>query len=145
MKTIFNNVSSIKLVTALTLSCSLSLAHAGAVVVVGASSPIQAASKSDVVKVFLGKKKALPGSVAIPIDQDAGNSARTDFYGNTVKKTDSQLKSYWSRLIFTGKGQAPQVVGNDDDIKSMVANNPNFIGYIEESSVDGTVKVIYKP
>ncbi len=145
MKTIFNNVSSIKLVTALAFSCSLSLANAGAVVVVGASSPIQAASKSDVVKVFLGKKKALPGSVAIPIDQDTGNSARTDFYGNIVKKTDSQLKSYWSRLIFTGKGQAPQVVGNDDDIKSMVANNPNFIGYIEESSLDSTVRVIYKP
>jgi hypothetical protein len=145
MKTIFKNVSSIKLVTALAFSCSMSFAHAGAVVVVGASSLIQASSKSDVVKVFLGKKKSLPGSVAIPIDQETGNSARTDFYGNTVKKTDAQLKSYWSRLIFTGKGQAPQVVGNDNDIKSMVANNPNLIGYIEESAVDGTVKVIYKP
>jgi hypothetical protein len=145
MKTIFNSVSSFKLVTALAFSCGLSFAHAGAVVVVGASSPIQASSKSDIVKVFLGKKKALPGSVAIPIDQDTGNSARTDFYDNTVKKNDAQLKSYWSRLIFTGKGQAPQVVGNDRDIKSMVANNPNFIGYIEESTVDDTVKVIYKP
>ncbi len=145
MKTIFKNVSSIKLVTALALCSCVSFANAGAVVVVGASSPIGAASKSDIVKVFLGKKKALPGSAVIPIDQDSGNSAHTDFYKNTIKKTDAQLKSYWSRLIFTGKGQAPQVVGNDGDIKSMVATNPNFIGYIEESSVDGTVKVVYKP
>ena len=81
----------------------------------------------------------------VPIDQDDGNGARLDFYNNTVKKTQAQLKSYWSRLIFTGKGQAPQVVGNDGDVKSMVATNPNLIGYIDEASVDASVKVIYKP
>ncbi len=134
-----------KTLSTLALIASVSLSHAGAVVVVGANSPIGPASKSDVVKIFLGKKKALPGSTALPIDQDSGNSARIDFYQNTVKKTEAQLKSYWSRLIFTGKGQAPQVVGNDGDIKSMVATNPNLLGYIEETSVDSTVKVIYKP
>ncbi len=137
--------SSNKILSTLALIASVSLAHAGAVVVVGATSPIGPASKSDIVKIFLGKKKALPGSTALPIDQDSGNSARMDFYKNTVKKTEAQLKSYWSRLIFTGKGQAPQVVGNDGDIKSMVATNPNLLGYIEEASVDSSVKVIYKP
>jgi hypothetical protein len=48
-------------------------------------------------------------------------------------------------LIFTGKGQAPQVVGVDADIKTMVANNPNIIGYIDEAQVDATVKIIFKP
>jgi len=145
MNILLKQLTSKKLITALALCACVSYATAGAVVVVGASSPIGAASKSDVVKIFLGKKKALPGSSAIPIDQDSGNSARVDFYKNTVKKSEAQLKSYWSRLIFTGKGQAPQVVGNDGDIKSMVATNPNLLGYIEEASVDDTVKVIYKP
>ncbi len=145
MKTNLKNFSSKKLITALALCSCVSFVNAGAVVVVGASSPIGPASRSDIVKVFLGKKKALPGSTALPIDQDHGNGARMDFYKNTVKKTEAQLKSYWSRLIFTGKGQAPQVVGNDGDIKSMVATNPNLLGYIDEASVDNTVKVIYKP
>ena len=134
-----------KLLTALTLASCFSMAQAGSVVVAGKSSPIGASSEDDVVKAFLGKKKDLGGVSVIPVDQGEGNPARNDFYANVVKKSEAQLKSYWSRLIFTGKGQAPQVVGGDGEVKNMVASNPNIIGYIDESSVDGTVKVIYKP
>ena len=145
MNIIFKHLASIRLIAALALYACAAQALAGSVVVVGASSTIGPTPKSDIVKVFLGKKKALPGASVVPIDQDDGNGARLDFYNNTVKKTQAQLKSYWSRLIFTGKGQAPQVVGNDGDVKSMVATNPNLIGYIDEASVDASVKVIYKP
>jgi ABC-type phosphate transport system substrate-binding protein len=134
-----------KLITTLALTAGISMAHAGAVVVAGASSPLAAASSGDVVKVFLGKKKALGGVSVVPVDQSEGAGARTDFYSNVVKKSEAQLKSYWSRLIFTGKGQAPQVVGGDADVKGMVASNPNLLGYIDEGAVDGTVKVIFKP
>jgi len=134
-----------KTLTALALTAGISMAHAGAVVVAGASSPLAATSSGDVVKVFLGKKKDLGGVSVVPVDQSEGAGARTDFYSNVVKKSEAQLKSYWSRLIFTGKGQAPQVVGGDADVKGMVASNPNLLGYIDEASVDGTVKVIFKP
>ncbi len=134
-----------KILTALALTASISFVHAGAVVVAGASSPINASSGSDVVKVFLGKKKDLAGVPVVPVDQDDDSAARGDFYSKIVKKSEAQLKSYWSRLIFTGKGQAPQVVGVDVDVKSMVTTNPNFIGYIDEAAIDGSVKVIYKP
>ena len=134
-----------KTLTALALTAGISMAHAGAVVVAGASSPLAATSSGDVVKVFLGKKKDLGGVSVVPVDQSEGTGARTDFYSNVVKKSEAQLKSYWSRLIFTGKGQAPQVVGGDADVKGMVASNPNLLGYIDEGAVDGTVKVIFKP
>ncbi len=136
---------SFKLLAALTLAGFVAIAQAGPVVVVGKGSPIGASSESDVVKAFLGKKKDLGGVSVVPVDQAEGNPARNDFYANVVKKSEAQLKSYWSRLIFTGKGQAPQVVGGDGDVKGMVASNPNIIGYIDESAVDGSVKVIYKP
>ena len=134
-----------KMLTALTLVSCFTLAQAGTVVVAGKTSPIAAASEDDVVKAFLGKKKDLGGVSVIPVDQGEGNPARNDFYTAIVKKSEAQLKSYWSRLIFTGKGQAPQVVGGDAEVKNMVASNPNILGYIDEGSVDGTVKVIYKP
>ena len=137
--------STFKLLTALTLASCFSMAQAGSVVVVGSSSPIGASNEGDVVKAFLGKKKDLGGVSVVPVDQGEGNAARNDFYASVVKKSEAQLKSYWSRLIFTGKGQAPQVVGGDAEVKNMVATNPNIIGYIDESAVDGSVKVIYKP
>ncbi len=80
----------------------------------------------------------------LPIDQSEGANARHEFYRKIVNKSESQLKSYWSRLIFTGKGQAPQVVGSNDDVKSIISNNPNLIGYIDSSAVDASVKVIYR-
>jgi len=132
------------LVAALALTGAAQFANAGVAIVVGANSPLAAAPEGDVVKIFLGKKKDIGGSPVVPIDQAEGNNARNDFYTNVVKKSEAQLKSYWSRLIFTGKGQAPQVVGGDTDVKGMVASNPNLIGYIDAGAVDGTVKVIYK-
>ncbi|GAA6135022.1 hypothetical protein NBRC116188_18120 [Oceaniserpentilla sp. 4NH20-0058] len=136
---------SIKFLATLTLMSLYAVTQAGPVVVVGSSSPISASGESDVVKAFLGKKKDLGGVSVVPIDQNEGTSARNDFYTNVVKKSEAQLKSYWSRLIFTGKGQAPQVVGGDAEVKNMVASNPNIIGYIDEGAVDGSVKIIYKP
>lgn len=136
---------SLKLLSTLALIASVSVSHAGPVVVAGANSSIPNSGANDVVKVFLGKKKDLGGVSVVPIDQTEGNPARNDFYGNVVNRTEAQLKSYWSRLIFTGKGQAPQDVGGDADVKSMVGSNPNLVGYIDESAVDGTVKIIYKP
>ncbi len=118
--------------------------HAEVAVVVGANSPIGNASSDDVVKIFLGKKKDHNGTAVVPVDQAEGNGARDEFYDKIVSKSASQLKSYWSRLIFTGKGQAPQVVGGDTDVKGMVASNPNMIGYIDAGAVDSTVKVIFK-
>ncbi|MGR6870890.1 phosphate ABC transporter substrate-binding protein [Pseudomonas sp. HK3] len=139
-----NNLT-FKLLATLTLISCVSIAHAGAVVVASKNSPISASNENDVVKAFLGKKKDLNGVSVVPIDQGEGNPARTDFYTNIIKKSEAQLKSYWSRLIFTGKGQAPQVVGGDSEVKNMLSSSPNIIGYIDESAVDGSVKVIYKP
>ncbi len=45
-------------------------------------------------------------------------------------------------MIFTGGGTPPKAYDNEDDIKKLVANNPNTIGYIDSSKVDVTVKVL---
>ena len=119
-------------------------AHAEVAIVVSANSTINSINADDVTKIFLGKKKEHDGVKILPIDQTEGAKPRNEFYSGVVKKSESQLKSYWSRLIFTGKGQAPQVVGSDGDVKSMVSSNPNLMGYIDNSSVDGSVKVIFK-
>jgi ABC-type phosphate transport system substrate-binding protein len=96
-------------------------------------------------KIFLGKSKSFPdGSQAKPIDQNDDSPARDAFNGTVLGKSASQLKSYWSRLIFTGKGTPPKQVSNDAAVIELIANDPNAIGYIDASSVDGSVKVVFK-
>ena len=100
-------------------------------------------SEADISNIFLGKTKSLPGGAqAVPVDQTAGSAARTTFYTKLTGKDESQLKAYWSRLIFTGKGQPPKEVGGDADVVGLVGGNPNMIGYVDAAAVNDSVKVV---
>ena len=76
---------------ALSLMGASLLANAGVAVVVGANSPLAEASSNDVVKIFLGKKKDHGGAPVVPIDQAEGSTARSEFYSNVVKKSETKV------------------------------------------------------
>jgi|SRR5690606_3830110 len=100
-------------------------------------------SKDDIAKIYMAKTKTFPGGKnATPIDRAEGSPVRVDFVSKVIEKDEAQLKSYWSRLIFTGKGVPPKVVESDADVKSQVAQDPSAIGFIDASAVDGSVKVV---
>ncbi|PCJ13153.1 MAG: phosphate ABC transporter substrate-binding protein [Gammaproteobacteria bacterium] len=127
----------------LCLFSSSVLVAADIVVVVHPSNSIDSISKEDSAKIFLGKLKSFTnGKSAIPLDQQEGAKERTSFYSKVARKSDSQLKSYWSRLIFTGKGQPPRTVSNSDEVKAAITANPNMISYMSVNEVDSSVKVI---
>ncbi len=130
---------------ALLLSALSTLASAETAVIVSASNGNGAMDSTTISKIFLGKSKSFPdGSQAVPIDQTDGNPSREAFNDKVLGKSASQLKSYWSRLIFTGKGTPPKQHANDAAVKAEVAANPSMIGYIDASAVDGSVKVVGK-
>lgn len=129
----------------LLISLASSIVSAEISVIVSINNPNSAMDQSTVAKIFLGKAKSFPdGTQAVPVDQDDGSATRDGFNSKILGKSASQLKSYWSRLIFTGKGTPPKQSGDDAGVKSLVANNPNIIGYIDSSAVDATVKVVHK-
>ncbi len=125
------------------LLLSASLATAEVVVIVNASSPIANASADDIAQVFLGKRSDIGGNDVVPVDQSEGNAARNTFYDKLVGKNGSQLTSYWSRLIFTGKGNPPKQVGGDADVAEAVLDDEEALGYIDSTAVIEGVKVIY--
>jgi ABC-type phosphate transport system substrate-binding protein len=112
-------------------------------VVVGAKSDATAMTVDQVSALFLGKSEKLPGGgTAVLLDQPSGSAIRTTFYDKVTGKNESQVKSAWSRLVFSGKGTPPKEASGSADIKKQVAANPNTIGYIEKSAVDSSVKVL---
>lgn len=137
-------MNSFRFIVALTLLLALPGAHAGVAIVVHPSAGFDALSGDEVARIFLGKSKRLPdGKQAVPLNQDAGNSARDFFRENVLNKSQSQYDAYWAKLAFTGKGTPPKNAGNDQAIKKLVADNPNLIGYIDSGSVDSSVKVVF--
>lgn len=102
-----------------------------------------ALSDSEISRIFLGKMKSFPGGgQALPVNQNEGAGPRSNFETTVLKKSSSQIKAYWSKLVFTGKGTPPKNVGSDGDVVGLVKSNPNIIGYVDESAVTGDVKVI---
>ncbi len=121
-------------------------ATAEVVVVVSAKSPVSKLTPAQVARIFLAKASTFPGDgIAVPLDQAEGAPVRNEFYSKVTGKDPSQLKAYWSKLIFTGDGQPPRVVSGDEQVKRALANDPNAIGYIDVGAVDGSVKVLLRP
>lgn len=102
-----------------------------------------AISQDDIAKIFLGKAKTFPnGSPAVPINQEDSQSATDEFNNKVLGKSSTQLKAYWSKLVFTGKGTPPKEATNDAQVLELIANNPNMIGYLDASALSADVKVV---
>lgn len=116
-------------------------ARAEVVVVVSAKSGASAISAEQAADIFMGKTNTLPGAgTAVPVDQNDASAVRDEFYQKVTGKNATQVKAYWAKQIFTGKGQPPKEVGDSAGVKALVAGNPNLIGYIDKAALDATVK-----
>ncbi|MDP2635601.1 MULTISPECIES: phosphate ABC transporter substrate-binding protein [unclassified Pseudoalteromonas] len=101
--------------------------------------------QSEISKFFLGKAKSFSdGNQAVPINQEDSSTVRKEFDSNVLSKSGSQLKAYWSKLIFTGKGSPPKEVSNDADVIDLISKNPSMIGYVDAASLNDTVKSVGK-
>lgn len=123
--------------------CVSSLASAEIAVIVNPSAGVDSAGKEEIARLFLNKATNIKGVSLTPIDQVEDSKARNAFYQKVGDKTPAQLNAYWSRLIFTGKGQPPEAVADDAEVVQSVGENPGNIGYVDASAVNASVKVIF--
>lgn len=119
------------------------VSQAEVAIVVNPSSPLKSITIEEVADLYLAKAdRSFVGLKLIPIDQVEGGGSRRDFYDRVVRKSQSQLNSYWSRLIFTGKARPPFAVSNDAEVLELVAMNPSMLGYVDVAAVNDRVKVV---
>jgi ABC-type phosphate transport system substrate-binding protein len=131
--------------TAIALALAASSAGADIVAVVSARSPITTLTRLQVVDIFLGKRTRFPdGSSGVPIDQIEG-AAREEFYARFADMSPAQLKAFWSRIIFTGRGQPPLAAASGREAKQLLLANPYAIGYVDQSMVDSSLRVVVAP
>ena len=113
------------------------------VVIVNPSSGIDRLTRDEVIDIFLGRYRKLPsGRAAMPIDVSEPSSERAQFYQMLVKKTPTEISSYWARLVFSGQTSPPFQVPDVKTAIELVQNNPNAIAYVDRTSVTPGVKVV---
>ena len=113
------------------------------VAVVSARSPVTALNPAQVADIFLGKTTRFPdGTQAVPIDQTEESALREKFYAQFTGKSPAQVKAHWAKIIFTGRGQPPRQAASSAEVKKLVTENPQAIGYIDASQVDSSVRIL---
>ena len=125
---------------------TLTVAQAQVVVIVSAKSPISTLSRQQGSNIFLGRAHSYPdGSPATPLDLQNGTSLRDEFSEKVHGIAASQLNAYWSRMVFTGKGNPPREAIPPEIAVKLTASNTQLISYVDRGWVDHSVKVILTP
>ncbi len=137
---LFNKLSITSLLLSLAIWVPVTLAD---IVVITNPSNTATLSQSDVKRIFLGKMKSFPdGGTILSVNQSAGSDVRKTFDKQALGKSPSQMKAYWSKLVFSGKGNPPKELLSDAEIIKLVAENPAVIGYIDSANKTSDVKVV---
>lgn len=53
-----------------------------------------------------------------------------------------QMRRSWNKLVFSGTGQAPILVDNEDDMIERVSSTPGAVGYISNQDLTDDIKVL---
>lgn len=119
-------------------------AEADVVVIANPSIKISGLDATTVKRLFLGKDSNLADGTAVELaDQTEGDTTREKFYADVIGKNPIQLKAYWAKRVFSGKGMPPVVIGDDRDVVQWVSKTNNAIGYVDSGAVNDTVKTLF--
>lgn len=114
-------------------------------VVVSAHSPVRSMAQKEVLALYTGRTRTLPGGdPASPLDQQRDGAARASFYQALTGMDIARINSYWARLHFTGQVQPPQAVGDDNAVIARLRVDPSAIGYLTREPQDPTVRVVLR-
>jgi ABC-type phosphate transport system substrate-binding protein len=107
----------------------------GYVVVVNKSNSVSEMPRDLVARMFLRKVRRWPdGAAAMPLDQSLLSSVRVKFSREVLGFLPSQVSDYWMKHTLSGGEVAPAVRASDQQVLSVVADEPGAIAYVSASS-----------
>jgi ABC-type phosphate transport system substrate-binding protein len=111
-------------------------------VIVNPASGVTEIDRDTLRDIYLKKTTDWNGTTARPVDLTKRFPAREDFTRDVLHKSLTQLKSYWSQQIFTGKGVPPPEADSPAAAVAYVLADKGAIGYVPADADTGGAKVI---
>jgi ABC-type phosphate transport system substrate-binding protein len=113
-------------------------------VVVSTESKLTKIGDDELLRIYLGKKTLWEetGTRIQPALLDEEAATAQAFLETTLKKSVSQYRAYWKRLLFSGGGTAPRTFRNSTQVIDFVARQPGGIGIVDANVADSRVKVL---
>ena len=99
-------------------------------------------SPEEVAQIYLRRKRFWDdGTVIVPLNLPSQAPLRVHFSQRVLNQTEPRLADYWNRLYFDGI-LPPATLASTEAVRRYVASDPNAIGYVPVSEVDGSVRVV---
>ena len=116
----------------------------GFVVIVHVDNPSGPLEPRALSKFFLKKVKRWPNDTTVAVvDLDEDSPVREAFTRAVHDKSVSAIKSYWQRMIFSGRDVPPDELATDAEVIERVAAEVGAIGYVSSDAELGDgVKVL---
>ena len=109
----------------------------GVVLVSARAGGIPELDRETAAQLYLGRRNSLPdGRSARLLDLPAGPE-RDLFYERLTAKNPSQIRAYWSRMVFTGRAHPPHEANDQEDALRRVLTDPSALAYLPAASVVG--------
>ncbi|HYK02572.1 MAG TPA: hypothetical protein VE974_12515 [Thermoanaerobaculia bacterium] len=115
---------------------SIQRAHAAEVkLVVHGTTALDTITKAKVADLFLKRvTRWEDGRAVTPVDQSEKSAARAAFTKDLLGKEVVWVKSYWQKMIFSGRATPPAELSTDTQVLEFVRTNAGAIGYVSEST-----------
>ena len=100
-------------------------------IVVNPANQIDSVDRSFLSNVYLKKVATWRNDWTVrPVQLSKRFALRDQFTREILKKSPSQLRSYWNRQIFSGKAVPPPDLESQDEVITYVLANKGAIGYV---------------
>jgi ABC-type phosphate transport system substrate-binding protein len=101
-------------------------------------------SMEDVAQIYLRRRRFWDdGAPVVPLNLPSATPLRERFSRVVLRENEARLGEYWNRQYFHGV-LPPSVLASTAAVRRYVASDPNAIGYVPESEVDGSVRVLLR-
>lgn len=120
-----------------------SVSYAAEVVIIANTSVGDATlTKKGIRDIYLGKQVKWADGSKIYLSALKKSDIHKKFTKNYLSKNPAQFRMYWKKMVFTGKGRAPESYKSEADILKYVAETEGAIGYISSGISPEKVKLI---
>jgi hypothetical protein len=103
-------------------------------------------SAEDLKKIYLENGVRIDDGLFIqPLDYQEENQLRDEFYQKLLEKNRAQVKAFWARKIFTGKGTPPKAFSGIKEAKEFLQKSTSpYVMYLPEADVEKSDTVLFQ-
>jgi len=115
---------------------------ASIIIIVNNNVPVEELDSNTISDIYLGNISKWENGDTIRITMLKKGKTHEKFVQEIINVSSTRLKNFWKKIVFTGTGNYPKIIIQEDDLVNYVSKTKGAIGYINNSTSHDDVKVI---